>query len=715
MPSPLAAPKTPDQLAEMEHEDQDLFPKPLKLRNSNSPDDKDGKMSFSDMLKTDPREESGPQKVKLATSLTSPSKENEKYLGGHEGYMCPSTRTKAPTMGSKTLGLRQSNATNPTDHGNNEMSRIHRAMTDPFQELNSPRGPAMTTTTPPTPENWQHSNSWRGHHNRFNFTKDNKLQFTLEGGSRSDSVIVEHSFPSTSKAKATLTRKSSSPDLDGMSTHYARNSNEKGNEFSLQDMDRTDLACETETSLRDILMSGPDDDSNIDSPTRKDKKPSPFASLRRKVSSVFTSDSSDHIKTRNELTGAMFSPAKSGGRKISLASVGEGSSTKPSITPRGSTINLNGASSSLGECSAYSGPEENMNPWSTPSAKRTAKKNVLTVDTTKASNETGALSHESPLVEEGPSSDIAIAGGSSSSVYTDTHPDVKRVEEAYLQDVFGVQSTNDLYDAPPTRTPMAGHPLYSKDRSRIDSPSPIVISNRPNPLIPLPLRITPPKSGKVESTSSITKMTDSPTKQRKPSQASTVAPANDLEFNNDVTPGAGCVGRQSLSGELESRQLSQATKVAHAAQSTSGVASTPNGESAISEAPWKITQKSASSSSYKTASLDENPPEEVGQVFFFEEFHNTHIQGDADEDNDCEGKGKSKAILDTDSEDSSDGSTIKGVQAISQDMSKAVPEGRKMNEATRQDQIAHEKETAHKKADAPHDKKHEDYKAFKVR
>lgn len=545
------------------HKGQDLLPKPLKIRDTNSPDKKDRETSILDMLKTNPLEEISPLKEKTATSAASPTIENEKHLeGGRETDTRPRIRINAHATGSKPLGFRESNSTAAVGNGNIEMPLLGRAMTDPFEETNPTKDNAKISPIVPTVTTkiWSPFASHREQMARFHLDQARNREL----------------------ANKELANESSSAGLDAM-----RGSNEKEDEFSLRALAKTDPAYEKQA---------------VSPSDTRFQAGSSLATLRRKVSSAFSKESSDLTMTLNESPHSILSQSKSSERKRLLASIKEAPDTNQSVPPKGRKVLYDADASKLSGRYEFDTPEEDTNPWSTTPAKRTTRKNVLTVDTIKASIKAGVSSHKSPNLKKAnplklaagsepksmyrlPGAPVPIYPQGGPSVFTDGHTKAQRSGGSYLQDVFGVGSTNDLHHSDSSRT------VWSE---------------------------TDPEE----------------------------------EMKEEA--------------------------------------------------------------------------EEVGKVFFFEEFHGENVakiqagkgteqsSGQSSSErviNNDEVKDEAKAMSDDDSEYSSEQSTIKGVSAICQDLSDAISE---MDEPTRHEQSTRKDAAARKEADARQTKEHKDIKACKV-
>lgn len=523
------------------HTDQELLPKPLKIRDTNSPDDKDRETSFSDILKTNPLEEISPLKGKTGTSAASPTIKNGQHLeGGHKDDTYPRIKTNAQATGSKPLGFRESNATENVGDGSTEMPPLRRAMTDPFEETKPTKETAKTTQVW-TPFAMSHKLM-----TRFRLDQDRQRELANKSGS-----------------------------------------NDKNDEFSLRALAKTDPAYE----------------KGVVSPSYTGfQVESPVSTLRRKVSSAVSKETYDLTMTPNVSTHPMLSQSKSRERKRLLATIKESPTTNESFPRQGSKVLYDAEASKLSGRYKFSTRDAESSPLSTPSAKRTTRKNVLTVDTIKASIKAGVTSQKSPNPKKGnpltleasskPKSVYRLPGApepiypqGGPSLFTDGHTKAKQFGASYLQDAFGGESSKDIYHSDSSRT---------------------------------------------------------------------------------VWP------------ETE---------------------------------PDEELQEEA---------------EEVGKVFFFEDFHGENIaktkagkgteqtSGQSSSEqviNNGEVKVEATAIADDSSDYSSDHSTIKGVSTICQDINQAISE---MDEATRHEQATRKDEAARKEADARQTKEHEDIKACRV-
>lgn len=398
-PPPNDGARTRYSPPDKKHTDQELLPKPLKIRDTNSPDDKDRETSFLDMLKTNPLEEISPLKGKTGTSAASPTTKNGQHLeGGHKDDTYPRIKTTAQATGSKPLGFRESNAIENVGDGSTEMPPLRRAMTDPFEETKPTKETAKTTQV------WTPFAMSRQLMTRFRLDQDRQRELADKSGS-----------------------------------------NDKNDEFSLRALAKTDPAYE----------------KGVVSPSYTGfQVESPVSTLRREVSSAFSKETSDLTMTPNASTHSMLSQSKSRERKRLLATIKESPTTNESFPRQGSKVLYDAEASKLSGRYKFSTRDADSSPWSTPSAKRTTRKNVLTADTIKASIKAGVTSQKSPNPASSkpksmyrlPDAPEPIYPQGGPSLFTDGHTKAKQFRASYLQDAFGGESSKGIYHSDSSRT-----------------------------------------------------------------------------------------------------------------------------------------------------------------------------------------------------------------------------------------------------------------------
>lgn len=238
-PLPNDGARTRYSLPDKTHTIQELLPKPLKTRDTSSPDDKDRETSFSDMLKTNRLEEISPLNGKIGTSAASPTIKNGQHLeGGHKDDASPRIKTNAQATRSKPLGFRESNATDNVGDESTEMPPLRRAMTDPFEEIKPTKETAKTTQV------WTPFAMSRRQMTGFRLGQDRQRELANKSGS-----------------------------------------NDKDDEFSLRALEKTDPAYE----------------KGVVSPSYKGSQvESPASTLRREVYSALSKQTSDLAMTPKE-------------------------------------------------------------------------------------------------------------------------------------------------------------------------------------------------------------------------------------------------------------------------------------------------------------------------------------------------------------------------------------------------------------------------------
>lgn len=475
----------------------------------------------------------------------------------------------------------------------------------------------------------------------------------------------------------------------------------------------------------DANFASPDPNLEVSSPTKdgtKSVKSSPFSSLRRKVSSVFTSESPNQRKARHDSTDPMlFSLAKVGEREMSLASVGENLILSPTITRTGKSTTHNASFSSYAGSPGTYNPEQTTSP-STPSTKSPIWKPVGFGNTTKAPRiAPPMMSQGYSTIADSQSSEINDLGGSSPSltsaenlkdhtfenspmrgapvyaygeppVYAHGHRKAEKLRETCLQDVFGVNSNAGHHKSLPASTPITGQVVQGQAQPKLRSLTRTLVGNPLKIIVPAPQVDKAPKLSKSKI--------PQPTKTTGPLIAHTSEPV----FEAASTLGHG-------GHEHKSRQ--------------------PD-EDLDPEAAGRVPRRSVGTSSSKIVSHKKGP-KNIRQTFFFEDYH-TKLEARAkadmssgnrkcleqnvieEEGNDDEVKYKAKTVSEDDSEHS-ENSTIIGIPIIRQrnnEMVPDIPEILEMDEASRQNQAALKEEAAHEKEAARQKKRREDYASFKV-
>lgn len=369
--------------------DQELTPKPLKIRDTNCPDDKDRETSFSDMLKTNPLEEITPLKGKTGTSAVSPTIKNGQRLeGGHKNDTYPRIKTNAQATELNPLGFRESNPTEGVGDGSTEMAPLRRAMTDPFEE------------TKPTKETAKTTQVWEP----FAMSRMQQAHFRERQRELADKY----------------------------------GSNDKKDQFS----------------LRALEMTNPTYEKAVISPSyTRFQVESPFSTPRRKVTSAFSKETSDLTMTPNVPTHSMLSQSKSRERKRLLATIKESPTTYQTFPRQGREVLYDAEASKLSGRYEFAIHDVDSDTWSTPSAKRTTRKNVLTVDTIKASIKAGVMSQKSPNLKKGKleagskPKPMYRLPGAPEPIYPQGGPSAKQVGAS-----SGGQSSKDIYPSDSSRT-----------------------------------------------------------------------------------------------------------------------------------------------------------------------------------------------------------------------------------------------------------------------
>ena len=471
------------------------------------------------------------------------------------------------------------------------------------------------------------------------------------------------------------------------------------------------------------MFASPDPNLEVTSPTKdgtKSVKTSPFSSLRRKVSSVFTSESSDQRKLRHDSTDpTLFSPAKSGERKMSLASVGENLILSPTITRIGKNTTHNTSSSNYAGCPGTYSREQTTSP-STPSTKSPAWKPMGFEDTTKAPETPRMMSQGYSTIVDNHSSTIGVLGGPSLSLnsaenlknhtseyspmlaapvytygerseYAHGHRKVENLEETCLQDVFSVNSYAGHHKSLPPSTPIVGQIAKDQAELKLRSLTRTPGCNPLNIIIPATQVVKAPRFSKSKI--------PQPIKTTCPLITHTSEPAFEAASNVDN-------GRH----EHKSPQSDQ------------------NLDPKLAE---KYPRSIGTSSSRIVA--PEEGSKHIRQTFFFEDYHTELVdRTKADvssgnrkslEQNVVDGDGNDEQVrykaktVSEDGSEHSENSTIRGVPVVGQDNIDVVPdisEILEMDEATRQDQVALKEEVARENEAARQKKRCEDYAAFKV-
>ena len=739
-PLPIDGSRTRYSPPDRKYKHQDLLPDPLKPRKNSPSNDADTGASFSDMLKTDPGEELSPQKVNVAISVESRSKGAAKPPDGcRQCSTGPTVGNMVQEIESKKPSLRNSNTTDASDVGNLQISSPDCAKTGDgddeislrnFADINHDDVCALPTTK------------------------------------------VTTKTPYLGKVRASFAQRSKFAAADKDGTLYMHNINEKDEGVPLRKV-KTGSANEMDTDLADIPKAVHDvnpqikADTSIKDDTTLISTLSLFAGPRGNVSSVFDGQSPGRSKTRDEAIDPMScSPAKSGVHKTSQVGVDETSVTSSIITSERQIFRHDASSSEHRRCPRYYSPEEQTGALSTPSAKSITPKPLIIGNATETFQKPhisgqgyttfkGEQTPEPATMRRSLSGPVsygnlkcyvsATSPPFSAPVYTYGEPPVLRYDPGFkrfqaYQGILDIKSVKDVYGLRLASTPMPSPFMNGQIGSKVSSPSPGYTSDRPNTFILSPLMIKDPKFSKSESAHVATETVVSPTRFRKVSQASTITTPTKSNFKAINLPNNREIGSKSPR-LTESCQLSHTPNIAHKVKSISKAGYNPdNGwhgrkspgfeKYPIFEGSRGNPRKSVGSGGYKTLSPKGNP-QNIGRNFFFEDFHiselNAQAEADADGgykksweqtaiDGDANGnerKGKPKAISNDGSEQSLD-YIIKGLSATSQDSSKAVLEIREMDEATRQQQATRKEGAARIEEIAAQQKKREDFTAFKV-
>ena len=410
----------------------------------------------------------------------------------------------------------------------------------------------------------------------------------------------------------------------------------------------------------------------VSSPTKGNSrtisKSSPFSSIRRKVSSVFTKECFD------EASNSIVPPSimKTVEGTTSLGSVHKISAADQLSTPTRQRATRKASSGKAlsggtGGCPGYYNPGEINSPPSTPLSKPTTQKPFSRFE---GSEKTHNSRRASSTTNEEQSLELEVIDESEqmTPAYACRFP---RLEEYSPTSNFGVNPTGDLLEPLPTNIPMTDQSTSNHGHSRLCLPSNTVTGHDLNTFTASPLTAKDNKSSESKVLLVPTETGDSLTKTHKLSKDSPMTHTDGSTSDTVTSLFKGGCRRKSQQSE----------------------------NTLSSKVPSNIPQQSIDPNSTHMVSSEEGY-QNVRQTFFFEDFHANDLlaQAKAEAKKDSaksleknsvqvnikqgESENQTEAMSNDDNQQSKD-SITKETPNNSHGKSKTVPDIPEMDEATR--------------------------------